>query len=153
MNPPSTGVSRNSTLSELNKTTLQSGINMLRITSLAVTGLALLFCNCDSTAEVKPKVVSELHGIQSIRLSWRSERTKPIFVRNDQELVKSMPNRIDFEVVRKQIDFGKQQLLIFAWEGDAQDRIKIKSDGTKIEFVHWVHKRQRSSSALQTICC
>ena len=51
--------------------------------------------------------------------------------------MKIMPNRSDFHIVDKQIDFERQQLLIFTWEGDAQDRINVNSKKSKVNFVHW----------------
>ena len=91
----------------------------------------------ESALEDPSKIVYEILGIQSVRIAWRGDRRKPTVVTTLEELIKIMPNRADVRTVRRQVDFEKQQLIIFAWEGDAQDRINVKSNGTNVNFIHW----------------
>ena len=54
-----------------------------------------------------------------------------------------MPNRHDFHSVQKKVDFNTHQILIFTWEGDAQDRLKVESKANQIRFIHWGNKSEK----------
>ena len=110
---------------------------MARITGLAAFGVAALVLAYTSTGADATKTVSEVDGFQSVRLAWRGKRTEPTLVRNAEELRSFMPSRIDAHAVGSKIDFKRRHLLIFAWEGDSQDRIHVKTQGNKVHFVHW----------------
>lgn len=110
---------------------------MKPLSELVLISIALSWLTCLPARAETIDGVSEVQGIQSIRLAWKGERTKPIVVTSAEDLAKIMPNRVDAHTVGHQIDFEKQQLLIFAWEGDAQDRVNVSKEQSKLKFAHW----------------
>lgn len=85
----------------------------------------------------RPKSVIEIDQPQSIRLSWKNGRTRPHVIRTENELLKFTASRADVERIRRQVAFENQYLLVFVWEGDAQDRLQFKQSGSTASFVHW----------------
>ncbi|MDH3583864.1 MAG: hypothetical protein OER86_06580 [Phycisphaerae bacterium] len=84
-----------------------------------------------------PKGVTEIDQVTSVRLAWRAKPTAPTVVTSEKQLLTVMPNRSDAHRVVQSVNFKKQKLLIFAWEGDAQDRLNVERRGKTIRFVHW----------------
>jgi len=98
---------------------------------------ALCFLSTGSAKDKSTKAVSKIDDTVSVRLSWREKRTEPTVVSSPEQLQRVMPNRQDAHRIGKAVDFKTQRLLIFAWEGDAQDRLAVKAEDAAVRFVHW----------------
>ena len=98
---------------------------------------ALCLLSTGAAKEGSTKAVSKIDDTVSVRLSWRGKRTEPTVVSSQEQLLRVMPNRQDAHRIGKAVDFKTHRLLIFAWEGDAQDRLAVKGEGEAVRFVHW----------------
>ncbi len=61
--------------------------------------------------------------------------TKPLAVSDADELAKAIP---DSDAIKKQVDFGRDKLLIFSWGGSGGDKLtsKISDDGKLVTFTY-----------------
>jgi len=67
--------------------------------------------------------------------------TKPQVIASAADLDKAIPNA---EVVKKQVDFTKEKLLLFAWKGGSSNQLrgKLSDDGKSVNFT-FIPGRQR----------
>lgn len=110
---------------------------MNRLIAFTVCFAALCILSTGAAKEESAKAVTKIDEAVSVRLSWRGKRTEPTIVSSQEQLQRVMPNRQDAHRIGKAVNFKTHRLLIFAWEGDAQDRLAAKGEGASIRFVHW----------------
>jgi len=60
--------------------------------------------------------------------------TKPTVIASAADLDKAIPNA---DAVKKQVDFSKEKLLLFAWSGGSSNQIrgKLSDDGKRVNFT------------------
>lgn len=61
---------------------------------------------------------------KNIKVEFEKGRvTKPHVIASDEDLAKAIP---DSEAIKKQVDFTKEKLLLFAWGGSGGDKLTAK---------------------------
>jgi len=67
--------------------------------------------------------------------------TKPQVIASAADLDKAIPNA---DAVKKQVDFTKEKLLLFAWSGGSSNQLqgKLSEDGKRVNFT-FIPGRQR----------
>lgn len=111
-------------------------MNRLIAVTLCFAG-ALSLLSIGAAKEDSTQAITKIDSAVSVRMSWRGKRTEPTVVSSQEQLQRVMPNREDAHRIGKAVDFETHQLLIFAWEGDAQDRLAVKAEDAAVRFVHW----------------
>lgn len=65
---------------------------------------------------------------------------KPTVVTSEDELKKAVPDEDAQKQIKKDVDFSKQQVLVFAWSGSGQDMLTYKEEkadkGLAIVFTY-----------------
>src|SRR5262245_29900041 len=61
----------------------------------------------------------------------RGDVKKPAVITNADELAKAVADKDMQERIKKDVDFGKQQLLLFTWSGSGQDKLTTKVEAGK----------------------
>lgn len=79
--------------------------------------------------------------LKGIAISVKSGTVqKPLVIKNAKELAKVVTEEGDQKKVQKQVNFRKQNLLIFAWSGSGGDRlthsVKKGDKGTAVVFQY-----------------
>jgi|ERR1043165_108250 hypothetical protein len=71
--------------------------------------------------------------------------TKPQVITSEAELIKAIPNA---DAVKKQVDFSKEKLLLFAWTGASSNQIRgtVIEDGKRVHFT-FIPGRLRDSQS------
>ena len=73
----------------------------------------------------EPGKVREL-DTKTLKIDFAKGRiTAPKVITTAEELDKAIP---DAEAIKKQVDFGKEKLVLFAWGGSGGDRLSVKLD-------------------------
>jgi hypothetical protein len=64
--------------------------------------------------------------------------TQPAEIKTAEELAKSPVVGKEADTVKKQIDFSKEKLVVFAWSGSGGDRVAggLNKDGKTAEFTY-----------------
>ena len=81
--------------------------------------------------------VGKLREIEAKDLKVDSEKgnvTKPRVIASAADLDKAIPNA---DAVKKQVDFSKDKLLLFAWRGGSSNQLrgKLSDDGKRVNFT------------------
>ncbi len=81
---------------------------------------------------------AKLREIDSSGLKVNFEKGRvgtPKLITTAEELDKEIPNA---DAIKKQVDFTKEKLLLFAWGGSGQDRLagKLSADGKAAAFTY-----------------
>jgi hypothetical protein len=63
---------------------------------------------------------------------------KPQIIASAEELAKAIPDEATLAKVKKEVDFGKQKLLFFAWSGSGGDKLGFSSNdkGTEVTITY-----------------
>src|SRR5262245_26122534 len=103
------------------------------ILALAVAGLvALSAAACDVGAKGKPAVIGmikivvreiDLKGVRGDLTKGEGDPAKPTKVTSAEELTKAIPDEEVRDKIAKQVDFAKDQLVVFSWVGSVTDRL------------------------------
>lgn len=86
----------------------------------------------------KPMAVREI-DLKGLKLEpARGGFANPVEITTVEALAKSFPDKEVREKLEKQVDFGKQRLLYFAWAGSGQDKVSattVEEDGKKVVAI------------------
>jgi hypothetical protein len=55
---------------------------------------------------------------------------KPTVITSEEELKKAVPDEDAQKQIKKDVDFSKQKVVMFAWSGSGQDSLTFKEDKT-----------------------
>jgi hypothetical protein len=119
----------------------------MRLVALLVacfTGPALLAQDKDKD---KPTVKEIATKDLKITFPKMGKATEPTAIASADDLAKNAVVGTAAEEIKKQIDFEKQKLLVFAWSGSGGDRITASigadSDGKSIVFAEYLPGKTR----------
>jgi hypothetical protein len=92
-------------------------------------------------ADDKPAVRAlDLKGVTVVQPKDFGGPPKPVEIKTAEELAKSAAFADDAsrDAVKKQMDFSKEKLVVFAWSGSGQDRIagELDKDGKAATFAY-----------------
>jgi len=108
-------------------------------TTLALALLALAPLAAADDKKDKPEVKEIATKDLKVTFPKEGKATEPATVKTAEELKKNPVVGQSADEIAKQIDFAKQNLLVFAWAGSGQDRITASigagSDGKPIVYV------------------
>jgi hypothetical protein len=90
---------------------------------LGLCGLALpLGARAGEAGKKDPAAVREI-DLKGYRGDAKGDVRKPTAITSAEELAKAFPDKEWQERIAKQVDFGKEKLLLFRWAGSGGDRI------------------------------
>jgi hypothetical protein len=86
----------------------------IRLSSLVV---GVLFLPLTAAAEDKKVSAVREFPVAGLRIAWRSagDVTKPTAIKSAEELAKAIPDAESHSVIKKHVDFTKEQVLFFYW--------------------------------------
>jgi len=91
---------------------------------LVCCGLALPLAAVADEPRKEPKDAAvRTIDLTGFRGEARGNVKKPTAITNAEELAKAFPDKDWQERLKKQVDFGKEQLLFFAWSGSGGDKL------------------------------
>jgi hypothetical protein len=101
-------------------------------------GFALALCLVAGgglVAEEKEKVpaVKKLE-VKGFRVARPGRFRKPTVITSAKELARAVPGEGAQEKIEKQVDFDKQQVLMFSWAGSGRDRLSVTESEGKVVF-------------------
>jgi hypothetical protein len=108
---------------------------------LAVLAIAFFAPAQDKTKDKdKPAVRAlDLKGVKLV-LPERLTEPKPVEIKSAEELAKAKEFADDAgrDAAKKQVDFAKEKLVVFAWAGSGQDKLtpNLAADGKKVVFTY-----------------
>jgi len=90
--------------------------------TLALLGF-LALCTADDKTDPKVQPVRELI-VKDLKIGKvKAKLDEPAKVTNAEELAKLVADKDEAAKIAKEIDFAKEYLIVFAWEGSGQDRL------------------------------
>jgi len=109
-----------------------------RLLALAVCGLMLPL----TAAAEKPKEEKKDAAIREIDtkglklpISRDGNVNKPTTITSPEELAKAVPDEEAQAKIKKEVDFAKQQLLLFSWSGSGGDKLSFATVEGKNEVM------------------
>ena len=107
--------------------------------TLALLGF-LALCTADDKTDPKVQPVRELI-VKDLKIGKvKAKLDEPAKVTNAEELAKLVADKDEAAKIAKEIDFAKEYLIVFAWEGSGQDRldhaIKAEKDELSVSFTY-----------------
>lgn len=108
---------------------------LLGVLMLAGTGLA---------AEPAVTPVRELEGLNPKENAFRpAQRLRPIVLKSAERAARYLPEE-DLERLEKEVDFERQVVLLFAWQGSGQDELKYEVAESQPEQVAFTREPGRT---------
>jgi hypothetical protein len=98
---------------------------------LAVCGLALAAAAADEPKKDAKDVVKEIELKGLNKSTERGSVDKPTVIATPEALAKAFPDEELQARIKKEVDFGKQQLLFFSWAGSGGDKLDYSVEETK----------------------
>jgi hypothetical protein len=110
-----------------------------RLLALAVCGLMLPLTA--SAEEKKDAAVKEI-DIKGLKLPGARDGNvnKPTAITSAEELAKAVPDEDSQAKIKKEVDFAKQQLLLFSWAGSGGDKLSFAAVEGKNEVLFTVKR-------------
>jgi hypothetical protein len=114
-----------------------------RLLALAVCGLMLP----QTTAEEKPKEEKKDAAVREIDvkglklpIARDGDVNKPTTITSAEELAKAVPDEEAQAKIKKEVDFGKQKILLFSWAGSGGDKLSFATVEGKNEIVFTIKR-------------
>jgi hypothetical protein len=108
---------------------------MRLLAMLAAFGLASA-----AAAEDKDKPAIRTLDLKGVKLKHEGNAPKPTEIASAEELAKAgvFEDAAGRDAIKKQIDFEKEKLVVFAWSGSGGDKLtsSLAADGKKVAFAY-----------------
>jgi len=101
------------------------------ILSLAVCGLVVA-----ARAEEKNDAVVKELDAKGLKPNERGQANKPTVITSADDLAKAIKEEDVAARLKKDVDFTKTQLVLFAWGGSGQDKIAYEVKDKKVVFSY-----------------
>jgi hypothetical protein len=85
--------------------------------------LAVLFAGSAALAEDKPAVKEIATKDLKLVFPQAGKATEPATITSADDLAKNAVVKGEADAIKKQIDFAKEKLVVFAWGGSGQDKL------------------------------
>ncbi len=97
---------------------------------------AFLACSFLATTAARGDDVKEI-AIKAFKakLPAMPSADKPTEIKSVEELEKIFPAKDDADALKKEVDFAKQKLMLFAWSGSGGDTIFSSADKDEVTFL------------------
>jgi hypothetical protein len=92
----------------------------------------LAFATSASAADTVKEI--DLKGLKAVPPMSRAD--KPTEIKNEEQLSKAFPQKELVEQIKKDVDFDKQKLLLFAWSGSGKDKISFDAGKDEVTFTY-----------------
>ena len=105
---------------------------LIAITLCGLTSAPAAIADDKPAEEKKAALVTEINlkGLKVGR-AGRGDPTKPTMITTAEALAKAFPDADAQAAIKKDVDFSKQELALFAWEGSGGDNLAFTVDETK----------------------
>ncbi len=108
---------------------------MFRTSAIVLT--FLLFAILGIRADDKKDITVKEVDLKALKREFpKSGFGKPTEITSEDELKKAIPEEDVQAKLKKEIDFGKQKLLFFAWSGSGQDKLTYEVGKEGVIFKH-----------------
>jgi len=102
---------------------------------LLVPTIAALFLMSALAADEPKKGAREIE-VKDLKVEQpRGEVKKPARITKKEELEKAVSGKEVQEKIAKQVDFAREHLLLFAWQGSGGDKLSVKTEDEKGKVV------------------
>lgn len=109
---------------------------------LPILGLAVCH-SAEKEAQLSPGIKRVSNVTPQPNAFKAATRLKPIVLRNEKDAAKYFSKK-ELEKLKKQCDFTKRHLLVFAWKGSGQDRLTYNVAESFPEQIHFIFKPGRT---------
>jgi len=104
-------------------------MSVLRSTAVVLCSLAAgsaAFAQVEKKPDSKKESAVREIDVSGLRMPMaRTPLKKPTVIADDKALAAAMPDEAARKAIGKQVDFDKQELLLFAWSGSGRDRLRV----------------------------